>query len=1748
MKTRKNKANRIVTVLAIIAMISGLFPSVLNIQHIYADNELGWMSPVTSSANPNGIDYYVDATAGDDSKSGTSVEMAWKSLDKVNETVFQPGDRILFKADELWVGQLNPQGSGTAGNPIVIDQYGTGSKPRFEGRGQVDATVLLHNQSYWELYNLDVSNKAINDLNNANSLGDFRGIHITGDNGTQLQYFRLAGLNVHDVSGEVNWISGTIPSNPEPGINFKTGWDRSKRTGGIVFDTSVIDPANPGEATTLQDVVIENSVVQNTSFGNIIFKQYAGSDEDAEYVGWGERSSATDPRFTPHTDIIIRNNYLSQYDTNYGCNSIYLTGVRGAAIEGNIVAGAGTSGIELYYTDDVVIQYNEVYETKRKAGGADHNGIDPDKATTKAIIQYNYIHDTGDGILLCQFGFGDSIVRYNVIQNTERYPIYLHSDKRAVAEVYNNTIYNTKSQYMIYGYGSFVEATYNVYNNVFYSNRTNAVFTTGGNISYSNNSYYGASFPIPTEDTNAISIDPMLSNIGQGGKGTLETGPNLTSLIAYSPTSGSPLIGAGVEVEDNGGRDALGHALYNGTPDLGAIEYYGSLDSMTESITGKVIDTYGNTVANVKVELDVDGQTYEVSSSKSGYFALLNMPVGSGYTLTASKQGYHSSTLENIAISAGNTLSNVVIDIEPSTDFGAVSGIIRDGLGSPLAEANIVLSDGEGRTYSITSNIDGVYTINNVMTGKGYVLTAFKSGYRSAILHDIEVQPGHTASLPSLFLTGSHPIYLLQQDFEQIQIGSTPIDWTVSNSGGKISVVNDPGNAENRSLEIVRSSNSGSTSFSKSFAADELTGIVTVETNIMRDDEISSGASWVSVPYIYGVGDTSPSISFAFDKGKIKAYDAGAAKEILSYELGQWYNVQLVINLITQKFDLYIDGELKLEQAEFRRPMSDIGKIEYYANSSNYVEAYLDDIRIIRGMPYDKNDATLESLTIDQGELKKLSDKQYTVELPNYAKSVQVAAVAASRLVQSVSVNGMIVNDYEANVTIELEDGENDIEVVVTAEDGTMQSYFIAATVIEVAKDTSLHNIEVSEGQLSPAFNPEILEYDVVDIDEEAASIQIMAVANTSTATIEINGIEVASGQHSADIPLTGEMELIIKVISQDGTAYREYVLSLEHTAPETGGGEVVDAALPVIHTEPVSQTVKVGDTVKLDVEATANDDGELGYQWYRNDIENNSDGIAIEGATDSSYDAPTEDVGTTYYYVIVTNTNTNVNGVQTANISSAVVQVKVSEEVDSVTVESLTVTPATVELEAGETVELTVTATYSDETEEVVTEEASYSNSSEAVATVSEAGVITAVGAGTATITVEYEGEIITVAVKVKTKTDPVEPADKSALEATIAAVEALDEEAYTEESWSTVADVLIVAEKVLADDEATQTDVDSAVEELNKAVENLVEKARTEAPTWQEGSEVTASRVSSSSVTLTWNAVQNHTQVAGYKVIWTAGGEVKEQLVDGDTTSIRVTGLSSSTNYTFKVEAVDAAGNWSDTGPSITVTTRSSYVPPAEPQPEPTPEPETPVQPEQPVEPEQPTEPEQPIEPVQPQVEFIDVPTTHWAASAINRAAALGIVKGNPDHSFKPNSATTRAEFITMLANAFKWNGEQVELSFKDNDKIGGWAKEAIARGLERGVIAGYTDGSFRPNQEITRTEMIVMLARALGIAPSEIEQTGFVDDTAIPAWGKGAVEALREQGLLTGRSNNSFAPNESATRSEALVIILRALDLTK
>lgn len=86
--------------------------------------------------------YYVDSKNGSDANSGLTKKQAWKSIDRVNDAEFKPGDKILFKSGCRWTGQLRPKGSGADGQPICIGNYGRGPLP-YISQGEKSGYVLM---------------------------------------------------------------------------------------------------------------------------------------------------------------------------------------------------------------------------------------------------------------------------------------------------------------------------------------------------------------------------------------------------------------------------------------------------------------------------------------------------------------------------------------------------------------------------------------------------------------------------------------------------------------------------------------------------------------------------------------------------------------------------------------------------------------------------------------------------------------------------------------------------------------------------------------------------------------------------------------------------------------------------------------------------------------------------------------------------------------------------------------------------------------------------------------------------------------------------------------------------------------------------------------------------------------------------------------------------------------------------------------------------------------------------------------------------------------------------------------------------------------------------------------------------------------------------------------------------------------------------------------------------------------------
>lgn len=168
------------------------------------------------------------------------------------------------------------------------------------------------------------------------------------------------------------------------------------------------------------------------------------------------------------------------------------------------------------------------------------------------------------------------------------------------------------------------------------------------------------------------------------------------------------------------------------------------------------------------------------------------------------------------------------------------------------------------------------------------------------------------------------------------------------------------------------------------------------------------------------------------------------------------------------------------------------------------------------------------------------------------------------------------------------------------------------------------------------------------------------------------------------------------------------------------------------------------------------------------------------------------------------------------------------------------------------------------------------------------------------------------------------------------------------------------------------------------------------------------------------------------------------------------------------------------------------------------------------------------------------------HWAKSDIESASQLCIVQGPSIDKFLPDDEVTRLQFALMVARAMKLqdSGNTAALgNFADQADIPAWATAELSAAVRAGIIDGYEDETLRPNEKINRAEMVTMLIRGWKLTASN-GATSFLDDADIPDWAKGYVAKAEREGIIEGRSNNRFEPSNTATRAEAVAVLVRML----
>ncbi|MGW8482073.1 carboxypeptidase regulatory-like domain-containing protein [Microbacterium sp. NPDC055903] len=1199
--------------------------------------------PVEDGSAPagSGITYYVDADAGDDSADGTSAATAWQSFTNVNDRTFGPGDRILLKAGSVWAAEgtevsreaydyttwsggagtdvegtdatalLAPGGSGTAEHPIVLSSYGDGAAPELNGRGVVNDVLQLTNQSHWDISNLEISNETAgfdpSDFTPASAYGqvpgqedpltgDLRGIHVQGENAGSLTGFDIHDVFVRDVSG-VTWsVSGA-------------GLDRSKRTGGIIFEGLKGDATT---ASTFEDVTVRDSVIANTSFANLTFKQFAGMGTNRYQdlsPGWGDRAVAKaaadgtiteDPDWRPHTDIHITGNYLTNRDTEYGWDAMYLTSIKGAVVEGNVVDGAGVSGIEMYYADDIVVQDNEVAELATRTGAADSNGIDPDRGTSNILIQGNYVHDSGEGILLCGFGFGTAVVRYNIIQDVDRNYINPHGNS-GVNVIYNNLMYNTVAPLKNNTVGFFESSgsasdylvarnPHHVIGNVFYNARASvagAAFRTEfPGVHFAGNSYFGPQVTAPAADATAATADPLL-----GG----DPADDIRNAAVASYTS--PLVGAGTDVDLAAiapGFDTTGGL---GTSLLPlAVDFFGEPLPETGQIgpvayrpadghglvAGTVTDAAGVAVPGATVA----GGSVSVTTDARGRF-VLELPVGE-HVLTASATDYEPGQGTTISLAEHASISRDLALGATTTTKGTLSGTVSSA-GSPLADAIVELSLDDAVIAETHTDASGGYAFAGVEAGDGYAVTARRDGYQDSSVTGLSVSAARTTDADLILRTVvAETSYAISESFDDEGAGAfsgTADGMLVAKTNaavGTITVEEDQAQAGNKYLRINKSSSSSGVLGVHNTEELDLTGTVTIQARLQRTTTNTTANQLALYSYTESgwnaaapASSTNPSATIGFSGGRIMTHNvtgASTVKNVTDYVVGRWYTVRNVVDLDAGTFDFYVDDMTTplLTDQPLRTKVDDLDHFLFYINGSNVGDLLIDDFRVNTGVPFEADDAALGAATVRIGDedvelTPSVDGLTLTGTVDAFAEKATVGAAADSPFA-AVSVDGTIVTD-ENGVEVALDGADPDvveiatrIPVVVTAEDGSTRAYTVVLSRTNPSQLAALGDVRVDGLELSPAFDPYRQGSDspYVVTEEVAAgttSVRVEVNRGWNGQPVQIDGVELPADESGATIPLAvGEntIEITAGSFAGDVGTYSLLVTRAAAQTPDT--------------------------------------------------------------------------------------------------------------------------------------------------------------------------------------------------------------------------------------------------------------------------------------------------------------------------------------------------------------------------------------------------------------------------------------------------------------------------------------------------------------------------------------------------------------------------------------------------------------------
>lgn len=517
-----------------------------------------------------GTTYYVSNT-GSDAANGTSTGTPWQTITKVNAGTYIAGDQILFNGGQTFTGSLlfSTNSSGTSGNPITIDSYGTGNA--------TISSSAAHGIKILNTAGIIIQNLTVQGNTTTNTFGIYAS--ITTPANVTLNYLKFHNLTVLNYDNGI-LLGGDATDNSHSGFS---NVEVSNCTVHDCINNGISSYANSyGTGYGLLTLLIQYNTIYN------IVGVAATSSSSGNGIVLGETNGAT-----------------VQYNVVHDC------GV-------NNTSGNGPVGVYTYDSANITIQFNEVYNQKTNSN-ADGGGFDIDGGVSNSAMQYNYSHNNyGPGYLFFSYNDGlvttwnNNVCRYNISQNDASHAPTAYagitisaSSTMTNAYCYNNSVYQNLSTGSDMGWlgTSIGTATGYVCNNIFLSekgaNLINTFSTNPSTFTITNNDYYNTgAFSIKWNGTTYSTFSAWQTatseekisgvNVAKTSNPLLISPAALINLGGYVPASltsfnlfaGSTMGGTGVNLSTQysinpGTQDYYGNAIPNssGNYDIGASAY-----------------------------------------------------------------------------------------------------------------------------------------------------------------------------------------------------------------------------------------------------------------------------------------------------------------------------------------------------------------------------------------------------------------------------------------------------------------------------------------------------------------------------------------------------------------------------------------------------------------------------------------------------------------------------------------------------------------------------------------------------------------------------------------------------------------------------------------------------------------------------------------------------------------------------------------------------------------------------------------------------------------------------------------------------------------------------------------------------------------------------------------------------------------------------------------------------------------------